>query len=136
MRIHVHMKEMLEVGAICPSQSPWCNAIVLVCKKDRGLQFCLNFCKLNVRTKKDSYLLPQIQEAIKSLVGTGYFSCLDLKAGFWQIAIDDAAKQYSAFTMGNLGFFECKHILYGLCNAPAMFQKMQNAWVNWSWLTA
>ena len=58
------VKEMLEVSAIHPSQSLWCNAIVLVCKKDGGLWFCIDFHKLNERTKKDSYLLPQIQEAI------------------------------------------------------------------------
>ena len=62
--VHAHIKEMLEAGAICPSQSPWCNAVVLVCKKDRGLHFCIDFCKLNARTKKDSYLLPRTQEAI------------------------------------------------------------------------
>ena len=49
-----HVKEMPQVGAIHPSQSPWCNATVLVCKKDEGVVFCINFCKLNVRTKKDS----------------------------------------------------------------------------------
>ena len=80
--VKAHMKVMLEAGAIHPSQSPWCNATVLVCKKDRGLHFCIDFCKLNARTKKDSYQLPQIQEAIESLIGVGYFSCLDLKAGF------------------------------------------------------
>ena len=94
--VHAHMKEMLEVGAIHASQSSWCNAIMLVCKRDGGLQFCIDFHKL-----------PQIQEAIESLVGAGYFSCLDLKAGFWQVAMDDALKQYTAFTVGNLGFFEC-----------------------------
>ena len=61
-----------------------------------------------------------------SLVGTGYFSCLDLKAGFWQIAMDDASKQYTVFTMGNLGFFECEHMLFGLCNAPVMFHRLMH----------
>ena len=63
------VKEMLEAGAIHPSQSWWCNAVVLVCKKDGGLCFCIDFHKLNAKTKKDSYLLPQIQEAIENLVG-------------------------------------------------------------------
>ena len=103
--VHAHMKEMLEAGAICPSQSPWCYAVVLVCKKDRGLHFCIDFCKLNARNKKDSYLLPCIQEAIEGLLGAGYFSCLHLKAGFWQIAMDEALKWYTNFTMGNLGLF-------------------------------
>ena len=117
----------LEVGAICPSPSPWCYTVVLVCKKDRGLCFCIHFHMLSARTKKDSYLLPQIQETTESLVGVGYLSCLDLKAGFWQMAMDEAFKQYTAFTMGNLGFFKCKHMPFRLCNAPAMFHRlMQN----------
>ena len=82
------------------------------------------FYKLNVRTKKDSYPLPWVQEAIKNLFGAGYFSCLDLMAGFWQIAINNASKQYTAFTMGNLGFFECESMLFGLCHAPATFQRL------------
>ena len=38
-----HLKEMLESGAIRPSQSAWCNDVVLVRKKDGGLHFCINF---------------------------------------------------------------------------------------------
>ena len=122
--VHVHVKEMLEMGAICSSQSPWYNAFVLVFKKDRGLHFCIDFCKLNARTKKDSYPLPQIQETIESLVGAGYFTCLDLKVGFWQITMEEASKQYSTFTMGNLGFFECECMLVGLCNASCHFSEV------------
>ena len=83
--VRAHMKEMLEAGAIHPSQSPWCNAIVLVRKKDGGMHFCINFHMLNARNKKDSYPLPYIQEAIESLIGAGYFSCLDLKQVFCRL---------------------------------------------------
>ena len=55
--------------------------------------------------KKDSYPLPRIQEALESLVGAGHFSCLDLKSGFWQIKMEEVSKQYTAFTVGNLGVF-------------------------------
>ena len=54
-----HLWEMLESGAIWPSQSAWCNAVVLVRKKDGGLWFCIDFCHLNACTKKDS--LPPAQ---------------------------------------------------------------------------
>ena len=102
-----HLREMMESGAIGPNQSAWCNAVVLVRKKDSGsLCFCIDFCCLNAHTKKDSYPLPRIQEALESLVGTSHFSCLDLKSGFWQIRMDEASKQYTTFTMGNLGFCE------------------------------
>ena len=79
--------------------------MVLVQKKDGDLHFCINFCHLNTHMKKDSYPLPRIQEALESLVGAGHFSCLDLKSGFWQIKMEEALKQYTAFTVGNLGFF-------------------------------
>ena len=125
--VQAHVKDMLEVGTVCPSQSPWCNAVVLVCRKEEGLHFCIDFHKLNARTMKDSYLLPQIQEPIESLVRAGCISCLDLKAGFWQIAMDKASKQYTAFTMVDLGFFKCECMSFRMCNAPAMFQGlMQN----------
>ena len=47
-----HLKEMLESGAIRPSQSAWCNAVVLVWKKDGSLHFCIDFCCLNTCTKR------------------------------------------------------------------------------------
>ena len=117
-----HLKEMLESSAIRPSQSAWCNAMVLVWKKDGSLHFCIDVCHLNACMKKDSYPLPRIQEALESLVGTGHFSCLDLKSRFGKIRMDEALKQYTAFTVGNLGFFECNRIPFGLCNTPYTFQ--------------
>ena len=67
--VHQHIQEMLDGGAIWPSQSPWCNAIVLVWKKDGTLRFCIDFRHLNTRTKKDSYLIPKCPETMESLVG-------------------------------------------------------------------
>ena len=61
------------------------------------------------------------------MVGAGHFSCLDLKSGFWQMRIEEASKQYTAFTVSNLGFFECNCMPFGLCNALVTFQQlMQN----------
>ena len=53
--VRQHIQEMLDSGAILPSQSPWCNAMVLVRKKDGSLWFCIDFCRLNAQTKKDTY---------------------------------------------------------------------------------
>ena len=77
--VRASLWDMLDVDAIHPSQSPWCNAVVLVRKKEGTL----HFHRLNVRTKKDSYLLPQIQEALESMAGTAHFSMMDFKSGFW-----------------------------------------------------
>ena len=52
---------------------------------------------------------------------------MDLKAGFCQIVMDEASKQFTTFTVVNIGFFECKCMLFRLCNALATFQRlMQN----------
>ena len=57
--VRQHIQEMLDRGAIWPSQSPWCNTIILVWKKDGTLRFCIDFRRLNTVTKKDSYLMPR-----------------------------------------------------------------------------
>ena len=125
--VRQHIQEMLDGGAIHPSQSPWCNAVVLVRKKDGSLRFCIDFRHLNAKTKKDSYPLPQMQETMESMVGSRYFSCMDLKSSFWQVKILEKACQYTAFTVGSMGMYEFLHMPYGLCNTPAMFQRlMQN----------
>ena len=126
-KVRASLRDVLEVGAIHPSQSPWCNAVVLVQKKDGTLHFCVNFRRLNMQTKKDSYPLPHIQEALESMVGSAHFSSMDFKSGFWQIKMAPESQQYTAFTVGNLGFYEFICMPFGLCNAPAMFQHlMQN----------
>ena len=125
--VHASLRDMLEAGVICPSQSPWCNAVVLVWKKDGTLHFCVNFRHLNVQMKKDSYPLPHIQEALESMVLLAHFLSIDFKSGFWQIKMAPELQQYTAFMVGNLGFYEFTQMPFWLCNAPVMFQHlMQN----------
>ena len=109
------------------SQSPWSNAVVLVRKKDRMLCFCVDFHRLNAHTKEDSYPLLWIQEVLESMAGAVHFSTMDFKSGFWQVKMAPGSQQYTAFTVGNLGFYEFTHMPFGLCNAPMTFQHlMQN----------
>ena len=112
---------------IRPLQSPWCNAIVLVRKKDGTLRFCIDFQHLNARTKKDSYPILRGPEMMESLVGARYFSMMDLKSGFWQVKMSEESHQYTAFMVGSMGMYEFLRMPYGLCNVSATFQHlMQN----------
>ena len=96
-------------------------------KKDGSLRFCIDFDRLNARTKKDAFPLPRMQETMESMVGTRHFSCMDLKSGFWQVQMDEESRQYTAFTVGSMGVYEFLRMPYGLCNAPVTFQHlMQN----------
>ena len=117
----------LDTGVIRPSNSPWCNAVVLVRKKDGSLRFCIYFRKLNSLTVKDSHPLPRICETLESLAGAAHYSTFDMNSGFWQVPLDEESKQYTAFTLGSMGLYECESIPFGLCNAPPTFQRlMQN----------
>ena len=118
---------MLDAGVAQPSNSPWCNAAVLVRKKDGSLCFCIDFRRLNALTVKDSHPLPRICETLESLAGAANYSTFDLNSGFWQVPMDEESKQYNAFTLGSMGLYECKSMPFGLCNAPPTFQRlMQN----------
>ena len=71
--VHAHLKMMLDAGVIWPSNSPWCNAVVLVRKKDGSLCFCIDFRKLNSLTVKDSHPLLYICETLESLAGAAHY---------------------------------------------------------------
>ena len=113
--VHASLRGMLEAGAIWPSQSPWCNAVVLVGKKDGSLQFCVDFRYLNTWTKKDSYPLPRIQEVLESMARAAHFSTMDFKSGFWQVYMASESQQYTVFMFGNLGFCEFTRMPFELC---------------------
>ena len=115
---------MLDAGVIRPSNSPWCNTVVLVRKKDGSLRFCIDFRKLNSLTVKDSHPLPRICETLESLAGVAHYTTIDMNSGFWQVPMDDESKQYTAFTLGSMGLYECECMLFGLCNAPPTFQRL------------
>ena len=124
--VKTHLQEMLDLGAIRPSNSPWASAIVLVRKKDGRLRFCIDLRKLNNRTVKDAYSLPRIESILDSLGGAQIFSTLDLKAGYWQVEMAEECKAYTAFTCGPLGFYECDTMPFGAINAPATFQRLMH----------
>ena len=122
-----HLKEMLEIGAIRKSNSPWASAVVLVHKKDGALRFCIDLRKINARTVKDAQTLPRIEESLDLLNGAMIFTCLDLKSGYWQVEYDEESIQYMAFTVGPVGFIECLRMPFGLTNAPVTFQRLMES---------
>ena len=78
-----HLQEMIEIGAICKSTSPWASSIIIVRKKDGSLWFCINLRKFNNRTIKDAQSLPRIEDSLDCLDGATIFTSLDLQSGYW-----------------------------------------------------
>ena len=115
---------MLDIGAIHRSTSPWASPVVLVCKKDGSLQFCIDLRKLNNQTIKDAQSLPRIKDSLDCLDGATIFTSLDLQLGYWQVEMTEDSKPLTAFTVGPLGFYECVWMPFGLTNALATFQHL------------
>ena len=122
-----HLKEMLESGTIRPSQSAWCNSMVLVWKKVEACISVSIFAAWMLAWKRIPTPSQGYRRCWKTCWVQATFPCLDLKSAFWQINMEEVSKQYTTFTVDNLGFSECDWMPFGLCNAPATFQwLMQN----------
>ena len=115
--------EMLTSGQIEPSDSPWSSPVVLVTKKDGGTRFCVDYRRLNDATVKDAYPLPRIDDTLDILADKQWFSTLDLASGYWQVSLSQEARVKTAFATHS-GLFHFKVMPFGLCNAPATFERL------------
>ena len=116
---------MLDADVIRRSRSRWPFPVVIVDKKDGSKRFCVDFRKLNQITKKHSHPLPLIDDILALLGKAKYFTSLDLKSGYWQVAMNEKDKEKTAFTC-HKGLFEFNVLPFGLSNAPAVFQELMS----------
>ena len=64
-------------------------------------------------TVKDSYLLLCICETLESLAGAAHYTTIDMNSGSWQVPMAADSKQYTAFTLGSMGLYECEDMPFG-----------------------
>ena len=90
--------------------------------------------KLNGVTRKDAYPLPRIDTTLDALHGSQWFTTLDLLSGYWQVEVAEADREKTAFCTTE-GLFQIRVMPFGLCNAPATFQRLMDlvlAGLQWS----
>ena len=122
---HDMLQKMLDSDVITKSKSPWASPVVLIRKKNGSLRYCVDYRKLNAVTRKDAYPLPRIDDTLDTLGDAKWFSTLDLISGYWQVEMSKEAQEKTAFSTPE-GLFEFKVLPFGLCNAPATFQRLMD----------
>ncbi|XP_027171986.1 uncharacterized protein LOC113771612 [Coffea eugenioides] len=133
--------KLLDVGIIFSiSDSPWVSPVQVVPKKagvtaeenhegdlvpirkPTGWRQCIDYRKLNAVTKKDHFPLPFIDQMVERLACRAYYCFLDGFSGYFQIAIAPEDQEKTTFTCP-FGTFAYRRMPFGLCNAPATFQR-------------
>ena len=117
------IKEMLELGVIEKSVSPYSSPVVLVPKKDGSVRFCIDFRKLNKVTEFDAEPMPNMEEVINRMSGNKFFTRMDCSKGYWQVCLPDKRKHLTAFETRQ-GLFQCKTMPFGLVNSGATFCRL------------
>ncbi|MCP3887667.1 MAG: DDE-type integrase/transposase/recombinase [Desulfobulbaceae bacterium] len=124
--IEQELKKMLDAGVIQPSNSAFASPIHLVGKPDGSIRWTCDYRLLNDITVKDRYPLPLIQDIFDTLNGAAVFSTLDLRSGYWQIAMHPDSIKKTAFVC-HAGQYEWNRMPFGVCNAPSFFVRAINS---------
>ncbi|CAN6695155.1 unnamed protein product [Malus baccata var. baccata] len=133
--------KLLDCGVIYPiSDSRWVSPVQVVPKKSgvtvvkneeqelvpicvvTGWRVCIDNRKLNAMTRKDHFPLPFLDQMLERLAGYQFYCFLDGYYGYNQIVIAPEDQEKTTFTCP-FGTFAYRRMPFGLCNAPATFQR-------------
>ncbi|GBG76414.1 hypothetical protein CBR_g22162 [Chara braunii] len=119
------LKELTEKGWIRPNTSPFGSPVLFVPKKGGTLRMCIDYGGLNAVTVKNAEPLPRIDDLLDRVQGCKYYTKIDSKSDYHEIAIRPQDRHRTAFHT-RYGLYDFVVMPLGLCNAPGTFQHAMN----------
>ena len=121
----VQLQELLDIGFIRPSISPWGASVLFTKKWDKTLRLCIDYLHLNRATIKNRYPFPWIDDLFDQLRGERVYSKIDLCIGYHQLRVREVDIPKTAFRM-RYGHFKFTVMPFRLTNAPATFMDIMH----------
>jgi hypothetical protein len=119
------LQELLDIGYIRPSSSPWGSPVIFVLKKGGTQRMCVDYRSLNEVTIKNMYPLPRIDDLFDQLKGACVFLKIDLRSEYHQLKIRSTNIPKTTF-ITRYGLYEYTVMSFGLTNAPSYFMYLMN----------
>ncbi|GBN43994.1 Retrovirus-related Pol polyprotein from transposon 17.6 [Araneus ventricosus] len=117
--------DVLEKGFIEECESPYAAPVVLVPKRNDTVRLCVDYRKLNANTIPDVYPLPRMDDLFHEAEHSAYVSTIDLKRGYQKVNFHPPHRDKTTFNYP-YAIFRFIRMSFGLCNAPAMFQRLMD----------
>ena len=115
------VKSMLQMQVIRRVENArWNNPVILARKKDGTWRFCVDMRRLNKATRTKLRDMTLVCDILDQVSGKAWYSCLDFRSGYWQIALDTESQEMTAFTVGS-GQYCFLRAPFGLKNCPVDF---------------
>jgi hypothetical protein len=121
----MQLKELLDLGLIRPSVSPWGVPVILIQNKDRSWRLCIDYHQLNKEMIKNQYPFLRIDDLFDQMKGATVFSKIDLRSGYHQLWIKEDDVPNTTFKM-RFGHYKFTVLPFGLTNAPGVFMILMN----------
>ena len=121
--VQSEITKLLEAGIIYQSCSPWASPIVPVVKPDGTVRLCVDYRNV---TQQDPYYMPTLEEILERVGSCCFLTKLDLSKGYYQVKVAEDSREKTAF-ISPFGKYEFSRMLFGLRNAPAVFQRLMDA---------
>ncbi|KAA3487545.1 DNA/RNA polymerases superfamily protein [Gossypium australe] len=125
VELKAQIQELLDLGFIHPSVSPWGTPVLFVKKKDGSMCMCIDYRQLNKLTIKNKYLLPRIDDLFDQFRGASVFSKIDFRSGYYQLRVKKADVYKTTFKT-RYDHYEFLVMPFGLMNVPSAFMDLMN----------